>query len=446
MKQTAILRFFFALLPMGLSAQINLHGTLVNHPGDRIRQLSVEYWNTDHWQQASGGAINPDNTFEVAMPISTPGQYRFRLFGEAKVWSDFILPDSSMRESSMSFALDYKQMDGSPTKVIGSKANELYYDLMMAEKQLHQDDAPKNAVSDFNRRCMDIVRQYRKTLIGDIALLFYQPQKEDFPGNVQIEKMTANEFAKAHALDKIPFEHDNILNHNGLAKALNAYYNYFEHNEKGDNAFIDGVMARRNGNEAVDGYVFRYLLDKLMEGKNDASLSYLLKWYAPDCPDEDPQPAYIQNLLNALKICAPGNLSPDLNYLNPEGQPVNLNAVCAKNKLTMLLFWRSTCSHCKEFEPILLEIYKKYHPLGVEVYALSSDRNEETWKEALQNLPTPWVNVFIPKDQRTDIGKLFPTPSTPTLIVLDKNRRVVTRVLSRVNLEAYLDAELAKRK
>jgi hypothetical protein len=93
-----------------------------------------------------------------------------------------------------------------------------------------------------------------------------------------------------------------------------------------------------------------------------------------------------------------------------------------------------------------MEVYKKYHPLGLEVYALSSDRTEETLRTALQNTPTPWINVYIPPDQRVGIDRIFPTPSTPTLIVLDKNRRVVSRMLSRTNLEAYLDTELAKHK
>ena len=84
--------------------------------------------------------------------------------------------------------------------------------------------------------------------------------------------------------------------------------------------------------------------------------------------------------------------------------------------------------------------------MGLEVYALSSDRTEETLRTALQQKPTPWINVFIPVDQRVGIDRIFPTPSTPTLIVLDKNRRVVSRVLSRTNLDAYLDTELAKQK
>ncbi len=443
MNKTVVLAFVLAISSATLAAQTRLHGTLVNSLGRGVNMMSVEFWTDDHWQPTVNANINADNTFDVVLPNAIPGQYRFRMFGEAKVWSDFIIPDSTMAEASVEFKLENGKMDGGPASTVGSKANEIYYDLMTAYKQRNQNEVPSDAIKALNQRCLDIVARYRKTLLGDIALLLYEPQKEDFGRNAAVEKMTANEFAKAYALAKIPFEHENILHHNAFVKSLNQYYNFYNY---GDNAFIDGIMARRNGNEAVDGFVFRYLLDKMMDTKNDSGLSYLLKWYTPDCPDDDPLPDHIQNLLLALKVCAPGNLGPDLNFANLEGQVVNLGAVCAQNKLTMLLFWKSSCSHCKEFEPVLLEVYKKYHPLGLEVYALSSDKNVETWRSFLQGQPTPWVNVFVPKEQRTEIGRQYPAPSTPTLIVLDKNRSVVNRVLSRGNLEAYLDEELAKRK
>ncbi|MBC7778434.1 MAG: redoxin domain-containing protein [Phycisphaerae bacterium] len=446
MNKTAFLAFILALSNSMLPAQVRLHGTVINSLGKGVLMMSVEFWSDNYWQPTINASINADNTFDVTLPMATPGQYRLRMFGESTIWSDFIIPDSAMAESSLKFALDNGKMDGGPAPTVGSKANEIYFELMTASRQARQSEPLDPALKELNRRCLDIVARYRKTLLGDIALLLFEPRKEDFGKNVAIEKMTANEFAKAYALAKVPFEHENILHHNAFTKALNQYYDYFEHNEKGNNAFIDGIMARRNGNEAVDGYLFRYLLDKMLDNKSDPSLSYLLKWYTPDCPDDDPMPDYIQNLLVALKTCAPGNLAPDLNFVNLKGQVVNLGAVCAQNQLTMLLFWKSSCSHCKEFEPILLEIYKKYHPLGLEVYALSTDKNEETWRGFLQGQPTPWVNVFIPKEQRAAIGRQYPAPSTPTLMLLDKNRKVVSRVLSRGNLEDYLDGELAKRK
>jgi hypothetical protein len=190
---------FFSLLLLLSGAvvhtQTTLRGTVINQPGGRSRILSVDCWITDHWQQAAGGNINADNSFEIAVPNAVPGQYRLRMFGEAKLWNDFIIPDSSMKEPVLTFALDYKLMDGRPAVTVGSKANALYFTLMSAYLARTEPNAPLGTIITLNQHCKEILVQSRKSLIGDIALLLYEPQKEDYPGNAAIQKMSSNEFA-----------------------------------------------------------------------------------------------------------------------------------------------------------------------------------------------------------------------------------------------------------
>ncbi|MBK8555242.1 MAG: redoxin domain-containing protein [Lewinellaceae bacterium] len=441
----------FCLVVTGVQAQIVLSGALHNPPsGAAPEQLALEYWETDHWQLLSKIALSPDLFFY--MSINTPpGQYRMRVWGQPKMWSYFIISaDAGMVDSLLEFDLDGNTMEGYPSAISHSAANTLYGELMDRQRSAADTSTAgaNNALlqqkrTASNAYCMDLAARYRNTLIGDIALLMVDPQPSDY-NKPSVSKMTANEFAKANALDKIPFNHANILHHYGLLKALNRYFNYFERSEAGGKAFIDGVMVRRNGNEEADGYLFRYLLNKMMDYKNDGALSYLLAWYAPDCTEDSPLPDATTSLIEALKTCAPGNTAPEIAMPDPSGNSVSLSEVCAQHKITLMLFWRSNCSHCKEFEPELLSIYQKYHPLGVEVYALSLDKDTDTWTADLSAHPTPWVNVFIPKVQRSEISRKFPAPGTPTLIALDQQHRVLSRVLSRANLSAYLDETLAK--
>jgi thiol-disulfide isomerase/thioredoxin len=128
----------------------------------------------------------------------------------------------------------------------------------------------------------------------------------------------------------------------------------------------------------------------------------------------------------------------------PDDNSVSLEAVCAKNKLTLLFFWRSNCSHCKEFKPVLAALYEKYHPLGLEVLALSLDKSDIGWKETLQREPTKWVNAFVPLAQRQAINEQFPIPSTPTLIALDSKCTVVSRLILREQLAVYLGEKLGQ--
>lgn len=451
-KHLAFCLLLFALSG-SLHAQCTLSGTVANYPTNAVRQLALEFWSTDHWQQTEIIYLNPDNSFSTTMASMPPAQYRLRAWAQAKRWNDFIMGDSTMTDVSLNFQLEYAKMDGGPAKMVGSASNDLYFELMNAQQRFAQlRDSSSNAtpaqietaVTALNKICKNTHDQHRNTFIGDIALLLYDPQQSDYPANSAAGKMSANEFVKAHALEHIPFQYDNILNHNAFLKLLNRYFNYFDRDPAGNKAYIDGIMARRNGNETVDAFVFKYLLDKMMDYKQEEGLTYLLNWYAPDCTDENPLPGNTQNLVEALKTCAPGKIAPDIGLPNLDGQQIALGETCAGNKLTLMLFWRSTCPHCKAFEPELEKIYEKYHPLGVEVYALSTDKTEEDWRNDLKTHLTPWVNVFIPQERRREISRHYPAPSTPTLIALDAHRRVLNRVLSRGNLEQYLDEELKK--
>lgn len=456
MKNTPFQILLLCCLSITLSAQITLRGQISNIPPSALQVAMVDYWAVDHWQQLVILQLQSGGTFSAK--VVSPGQVqcRIRMAGQLPVWSDFLLPGSNeQRDTMLLFDLDMRMMNGSPARLSGYAENDLYFSLMTAYHSLSllRDSSAstppaqlQEAERGFNKICREMTQQHPGSFTGDIAAnLLYQPAKEDYPKDPKVAGMTANAFVIAHALDKIPFRSDLILYHNAFVKALNRYYNYFDHTTAdGSKNFIEGVMSKRNGNDAVDLYLFKYMLNKMLDNKDEAGLQHLLKWYLPDCSDESPLPDYTRTLIQALQNCEPGKIAPDIQMPGPDDQNISLASVCSKNKLTLMLFWRSNCSHCKEFKPILAEMYERYHPLGLEVYALSLDKLDMNWKSTLQVDPTKWVNVFVPTERREEITHLFPVPATPTLIALDSNRKVLNRLILRDQLEAYLKEKLPK--
>jgi len=146
----------------------------------------------------------------------------------------------------------------------------------------------------------------------------------------------------------------------------------------------------------------------------------------------------------ALQQCSPGKLMADLQFPGTNGQPIALRDVCAKNKVTLLLFWRSNCKHCQELKPVLTQLYEKYHPQGLEIYALSLDKSEEIWKGTLQKEPVNWVNVFVPNDKRQEINLQAPIPSTPTLLSVNSERKVLQRLILRDQVELNILEALSR--
>ena len=435
-------------------ASLTLRGTIANLPLSPPPGL-IEYWNTDRWQQLDTFNFRPDGSFFKQVNSPANGQCRIRVGNRGNKWSDFILPGPGDETKELVFDLDYQKMYGLPARLANSPDNENYYLLLTAYKYLTRfrdslDNTPQKgqiaaAQNAFNQKCMEFSKVYKGSFTGDIVTkLLYKPQPGDYPRDSKTKSLNAEAFALAHSIDKTPFGDERVFYHNEFYKSLDRFSNLFPNTPEGAISLIEGLMSHRNGNSQVDAFTFRYLLDRMIAYNNEAGLTHLLSWFLPDCTDENPLPNMTQTLLEALKNCQPGKQAAALILPDQNGRPVDLSEVAAKNKLTLLFFWRSTCSHCKEFEPVLAQIYQKYHPLGVEVYSISSDQDERSWKAYLLQHPTSWINVRIPPERREEIGKLFPAPSTPTLIAVDKNRTVLRRLIIRETLEAYLEEELKK--
>jgi thioredoxin-related protein len=91
-------------------------------------------------------------------------------------------------------------------------------------------------------------------------------------------------------------------------------------------------------------------------------------------------------------------------------------------------------------------MYDRYHPQGLEVYAISIDKTQEDWSNYVKAHPQPWKDVFLSFQVRKEFNQHYPVPSTPTLIALDKDGRVVSRLIVRSKAEEFIKEELGKRK
>jgi thioredoxin-related protein len=457
MRNTAC-RFIFALVlgafgaSMPLFGQVMLQGVVRNLPAKVGRQMIIEYWDTDRWSAIGSFDLQPDGTFQASINAPVTAQCRIRVQAKPRAWSDFIIPGPSNPNSVLVFDLDYTQMFGRTAHVEGNWDNCLYESILgeyrflsnlrdsLAGKQSLQLDTVQR---NFNRLCRKIWTENRGLFAADVvARLFYQPVPEDYPNSPAA--LTPTLFAQAHYFDKTPFADSRILYHNEFRKKIDRYDGFYEKTPENSTKLIDGLMRCRNGNDTIDAFLFKHLLEKMRDEQDEPGLSYLLNWYTPDCGDEEKGPDGMDNMIAAFRNCVPGKEAFNLNLPDPAGVMQSLSAVCAKHKVTLLFFWRSTCSACAEFKPELERIYEKYQPLGLEVYALSLDASESVWQAFVAEHPQKWVQVFIPQAQRSAVARQFPTPGTPTLLLLDTNRKVLNRMVVRADLDAYLGRILKK--
>lgn len=410
--------------------------------------IILEYWNEDSWKQCANGTFDNEGKFAIPNKCSHAGQYRLRLSADPKRWADFLLIENQTVNDLHLQIEDFKMR---ALKIGGTKEMQGYYSTMesYANFLLNPDSLKRNSrerllmETAFSKQMQNArSNSFPQTITADVVIPCITRPICPLLENENIPIDSVLQWYAKYGLDNIPFKDPRILKHFGLVRSLNYHFQYFFDNNK-IMEYIDQVMVKAMANEEVEAFVFRFLLDKMLDYKSEEGLSHLLTWYVSDCTDNTHVEDATKNLITALEKNKPGSTIENLKLPRLEDEKiVELKEVYSENKITILMFWRSNCSHCKEFEPELQSIYKKYHSQGIEVYAIGTDKTQDDWLVSAKEKNSPWIHVFLSYDSRKDFSKRFPVPSTPTLIAVDQNGKILRRVIMRSKLEETLEEML----
>jgi thiol-disulfide isomerase/thioredoxin len=445
MKSLFTLIFALGLLLGFGQTSLKLH--IENIPAQNSKKVFLEAFEKDQWQILDNAELNNSGDLTFTLTPSHVGQYRIRFSGTGKCWTDFYVNPKTL-PTSVDLNVDFSKLNGQPMSLFQSSEQSDYVALatLYADQQLTYDSyksithpAFLNKQKVINNDVLDKSLENTKSKVYlDLGRLFMRRLPHDFI------RFDSTIYFK-HFLGNVDYSNEIILFHYAFVRGLNQYFNqlYKAYPKEYAQKFTDELLGRMGENEAVNQYLHSFILNKMLDYKNEDGLSYYLNNYADGCSDNTSFNVNTKNLIESLKNCAPGKKAAELKYPNPEGKIISLEETCKKNKITLVMFWRSNCSHCEEFHPQLVEIYKKYHEKGLEVYAISIDKEEAPWKNHLSTHQQPWINVLPPMDKRPFLAKHYPSPSTPTLIALDSNMKVVSRLIMRSKLETFLEENKA---
>lgn len=149
-----------------------------------------------------------------------------------------------------------------------------------------------------------------------------------------------------------------------------------------------------------------------------------------------------------------GNIAANMEMLNTADKPTALYDVNAD--YTLVLFWDPNCGHCKEELPRIDSVYQaKWKNENVKIYAVLTEDNHPLWLNYIKehNL-SDWVNVYqsaAMQQEEQKAGKisyrqLYDVIMTPTLFLLDKEKRIIGKKLTWQQLDELLDVKIAAAK
>jgi thiol-disulfide isomerase/thioredoxin len=119
----------------------------------------------------------------------------------------------------------------------------------------------------------------------------------------------------------------------------------------------------------------------------------------------------------------------------------------------VVCFWNPTCGHCQKQVPRLDSIYKaKWKSEGVKMYGvLTETKDVDLWKKFIKEKSLGgWINVYETDAQRKIIQdskqasykQLYDVIQTPTLYLLDKDKKIIAKKLTLEQMDDVLDAKI----
>jgi len=131
-----------------------------------------------------------------------------------------------------------------------------------------------------------------------------------------------------------------------------------------------------------------------------------------------------------------GMIAPDIALPSTNGDTIYLSSLA--KKYVLLDFWASWCSPCRIENPNLAKIYKKYNSKGFEIYQVSLDKKEKSWKNAIEKDSLNWINVSDLQYWNSAAAKIYNIQSIPTNFLIDKKGVIIAKNLRGDALEVKL--------
>ena len=239
---------------------------------------------------------------------------------------------------------------------------------------------------------------------------------------------------------------------NGIGKSLNEKYQIAAYNNDKEridsirNAFGEFIASMKEETK-------KFVADNIANPAGQVALANNLDLYKFNIVDFD---AVVNNLpdgnlkndllarMEPARKIQPGQQFIEVALPTPQGDTLRLSEIVAKSKVTLLDFWASGCGPCRQFNPILVEIYKQFHDKGFNIYGVSLDQDKEQWTKAIKEQNLTWNHVSNLKAWDCPARLDYMVQGIPSSVLIGQDGKIIAHNLEGNELKAKLAEILAE--
>ncbi|MBX7183230.1 MAG: AhpC/TSA family protein [Bacteroidia bacterium] len=152
-----------------------------------------------------------------------------------------------------------------------------------------------------------------------------------------------------------------------------------------------------------------------------------------------PNSEYVKNFrlkVNELSRLAIGTPAPEISITDPEGNPIRLSDF--KGKIVLIDFWASWCGPCRRENPNVVNMYKRFHDKGFEIFSVSLDKDKNNWIGAIKTDGLIWKHGSELAYWQSSFCKTYNITGIPMTFLIDKDGKILAKGLRGQDLENKL--------
>jgi thiol-disulfide isomerase/thioredoxin/uncharacterized coiled-coil protein SlyX len=254
------------------------------------------------------------------------------------------------------------------------------------------------------------------------------------------------QYYKSHYFDNIDLSDTRLVRTPILHNKIDHYFNNIVM-QRPDSIIseINRVVKKTRGSEETFQYVVRYLLNHYQQsnimGMDEVFVHVAEKYYLSGEADwvDSSMLSKLRDRVSKIKPNLIGKKAPELKMKTTSGEITSLRDL--ESQYILLYFWEPTCGHCKEITPKIYKLYQKYNRDQFKVFAVYTQTDKQEWMEYIDKKGFDWINVYDPQ-YLTNFRKKYDVYSTPTIYLLDKNKKIVAKRIGFESLEKMLEQKL----
>lgn len=143
--------------------------------------------------------------------------------------------------------------------------------------------------------------------------------------------------------------------------------------------------------------------------------------------------SFVQAQLNV------GEIAPEIKLPDSLGKWKPLSEVQAK--IILIDFWAAWCYPCVQSMPDVIKLYEKFHSKGLEIYAVSLDKDYYNWVAMCRKLKLPFILVNEAYGLNGNSCKNYKVESIPNKILI-KDGKILAINKSLSDLWKIIEKEL----